>query len=63
MPDPDDGRAQLLVANPETQRLIVEYRRRAHERLTLIFDDWDPDEITAFTRSLTRLNEGAERLL
>lgn len=63
VPDPDDGRAQLLVAQPETQRLIAEYRQRAHARLNEIFNDWKPEEITAFARSLVRLNEGAERLL
>lgn len=63
IPDPDDGRAQLLVGMPETQRLLVEYRRRAHERLNEIFTDWEPDEVAAFARSLMRLNEGAERLL
>jgi hypothetical protein len=26
-------------------------------------EDWDPEEVRAFARSLTRLNEGAERLL
>ncbi|WP_456694842.1 MarR family winged helix-turn-helix transcriptional regulator [Aeromicrobium sp. P5_D10] len=63
VPDPDDGRAQLLVAQPETQRLIAEYRRRGHARLKAIFEDWTPEEITSFARGLVRLNEGAEKLL
>lgn len=63
IPDPDDGRAHLLVVAPEAQRRVDEYRRRGHDRLMEIFDDWEPEEITSFARSLVRLNDGAERLL
>jgi DNA-binding MarR family transcriptional regulator len=63
IPDPDDGRAQLLVPTPATQESVGDYRRRSHERLIAIMEDWDPEEVRVFARSLTRLNEGAERLL
>ncbi|MET1038617.1 MAG: MarR family winged helix-turn-helix transcriptional regulator [Aeromicrobium sp.] len=63
IPDPDDGRAQLLVPTTTTQESVGDYRRRSHERLVAILEDWDPDEVRVFARSLTRLNEGAERLL
>ncbi|MET0928512.1 MAG: MarR family transcriptional regulator [Aeromicrobium sp.] len=63
IPDPDDGRAQLLVPTASTAESVGDYRRRSHERLVAIMEDWDPDEVRTFARSLTRLNEGAERLL
>jgi DNA-binding MarR family transcriptional regulator len=63
IPDPDDGRAQLLVPTAATQTKVGDYRRKSHERLVAILEDWDPDEVRIFARSLTRLNEGAERLL
>lgn len=63
IPDPDDGRAQLLVPTPPTMESVGAYRRGSHERLVAIMQDWDPDEVRTFARSLTRLNEGAERLL
>ena len=60
VPDPDDGRAQLLVAEPIAVERIEAYRRTTHERLATMLDDWTPDEITSFARSLTRLNDRAE---
>jgi DNA-binding MarR family transcriptional regulator len=60
VPDPDDGRAQLLVAEPVAIERIEGYRRSTHERLATMLDDWTPDEITSFARSLTRLNDRAE---
>ena len=60
VPDPDDGRAQLLVAEPIATERIEAYRRTTHERLATMLDDWTPDEITSFARSLTRLNDRAE---
>jgi DNA-binding MarR family transcriptional regulator len=63
VPDPDDGRAQLLVPTESTKESVGEYRRKSHERLIAIMEDWDPAEVRTFARSLTRLNEGAERLL
>ncbi|NRQ50774.1 MarR family winged helix-turn-helix transcriptional regulator [Aeromicrobium stalagmiti] len=61
VPDPDDGRAQLLLALPETQAKVAEYRRKSHERLVTLIDDWTPEEVEVFARSLTRLNDRAER--
>jgi DNA-binding MarR family transcriptional regulator len=60
VPDPDDGRAQLLVAEPVAVERVEAYRRSTHERLAALLDDWTPDEITSFARSLTRLNDRAE---
>ena len=61
VPDPDDGRAQLLVPTASTQESVGEYRRKSHERLIAIMEDWDPAEVRTFARSLTRLNDRAER--
>lgn len=61
IPDPDDGRAQLLVAEPVAQERVGAYRRTSHERLLTLVDDWTPAEIESFARSLTRLNDRAER--
>ena len=60
VPDPDDGRAQLLVAERIAVERVDAYRRSTHERLATLLDDWTSDEITSFARSLTRLNDRAE---
>ena len=61
IPDPDDGRAQLLVAEPVALERVEAYRRTTHDRLVTLLDDWEPAEVAAFARSLTRLNDRAER--
>ncbi len=63
VPDPDDGRAQLLILTADARESVKEYRRTSHDRLHAILEDWEPEEVRTFARSLTRLNEGAERLL
>ncbi|MRJ77553.1 MarR family transcriptional regulator [Aeromicrobium sp. SMF47] len=63
VPDPDDGRAHLLVARPETQEKVAEYRRKSHQVLVGLLDDWTPEEVATFARSLTRLNDRAEGAL
>jgi DNA-binding MarR family transcriptional regulator len=60
IPDPDDGRAHLLVAEPVAQERVGAYRRSSHERLMTLVDDWTPTEIESFVRSLSRLNDRAE---
>ncbi|MCW2769713.1 MAG: MarR family transcriptional regulator [Aeromicrobium sp.] len=62
MADPDDGRAHLLVLTPSAQADLEAYRSKSHERLLAILQDWTPAEVETFAHSLTRLNEGAERL-
>jgi DNA-binding MarR family transcriptional regulator len=61
--DPDDGRAHLLVLTPSARADLEAYRRKSHERLLAILEDWTPAEVETFARGLTRLNEGAEKLL
>jgi DNA-binding MarR family transcriptional regulator len=62
VPDPEDGRAQLLVAEPQAQARLAAYRQRSHSWLSEILSDWDADEVTAFARSLSRLNDAAEQI-
>lgn len=63
VPDPDDGRAQLLVPTDSTKTDVAEYRRMSHDRLVAVLEDWEPEEVRTFARSLTRLNEGVERIM
>jgi DNA-binding MarR family transcriptional regulator len=62
VPDPDDGRAQRLVPEPEAQAKVDAYRQKSHVRLSSILSDWTPDEVTTFARSLARLNDAAEQI-
>jgi DNA-binding MarR family transcriptional regulator len=61
VPDPDDGRAQLLVAEPVAVERVGAYRRTTHDKLVTLLDDWTDDDVAAFARSLTRLNDRAEQ--
>lgn len=62
VPDPDDGRAQLLVAKPGAQASLEEYRATSRARLGEILADWTHDEVEQFGRDLARLNDTAEGL-
>jgi DNA-binding MarR family transcriptional regulator len=63
VPDPDDGRAHLLVPTPSARADVDTFRRGGHERLVAILQDWTPEEISTFASSLTRLNDSAETML
>ena len=60
--DPDDGRAQLLVAEPEARAKVEAYRKRAHARMSTILSEWTEDDVSTFARSLARLNDAAEQM-
>ncbi len=62
VPDPDDGRAQLLVAEPDAARALEDYRASSRTRLSEILREWTHEEIEAFSRSMARLNDTAEGL-
>jgi DNA-binding MarR family transcriptional regulator len=62
VPDPDDGRAQLLVAEPETRGKVDAYRKRGHARISAILSGWTEDDISTFASSLARLNDAAEQI-
>jgi DNA-binding MarR family transcriptional regulator len=61
VPDPDDGRAQLLVAERVAQERVGTYRKASHQRLVMLMDDWTSEEIVSFAASLAKLNDRAER--
>jgi len=62
VPDPDDGRAQRLVAEPAARAKLEAFRERSHSWLSATLSDWDAAEVNAFARSLARLNDAAEQL-
>ena len=62
VPDPDDGRAQLLVAEPKAVEGIEDYRQSSRARLGEILSDWSTDEVEGFARSMARLNDTDEGL-
>ena len=62
VPDPDDGRAQLLVAEPDARAKVDAYRKRAHARMSTILSEWTTDDISTCARSLARLNDAAEQI-
>ncbi len=62
VPDPDDGRAQLLVAEPDARAKVDAYRKRAHQRMSTILSEWTETDVSTFARSLARLNDAAEQM-
>jgi DNA-binding MarR family transcriptional regulator len=62
VPDPDDGRAQLLVAEPGALAKVETYRKRSHQRISELLAGWTPDEVGEFARGMARLNDASERL-
>ena len=60
--DPYDGRAQLLVAEPEALAKVDAYRRTSHQRISEILSGWTPEEVTTFARGMARLNDESEQL-
>lgn len=62
-PDPNDGRAQLLLAEPHAVEAIVEYRRAARARVAELLADWGQGEVEQFARSLAKLNDNSETLV
>jgi DNA-binding MarR family transcriptional regulator len=61
--DPRDGRAQVLTVPKEASERIQAFREQSQEQLGELLADWKPDEVATFVRQLTRLNDGAEKLM
>lgn len=61
-PDPEDGRAQLLVAEDEYRHRLEAYRRRSQVWLREVLAGWEPEEVEAFARNFGRLNDAAEQI-
>ena len=61
--DPEDGRAQVLTVPKKAGERIDAFRERSQAKLGGLLDDWKPDEVATFVRQLTRLNDGAEKMM
>jgi len=61
VPDPDDGRAQLLVASPEARERLQIHRVRRRERFAHVLEGWAEGELQQLALMLDRLNDAAER--
>ncbi|MGH3979151.1 MAG: MarR family winged helix-turn-helix transcriptional regulator [Pseudonocardiaceae bacterium] len=55
-PDPEDGRACLLAATPEGERVHAERRRRRNEHLAAMTRDWPEADRRMFVTLLERFN-------
>lgn len=53
-PDPDDGRAQLLVLTGRGRAAVSELRGRLAAHITESLSSWPPGEAEAFARQLRR---------
>lgn len=60
VPDPDDGRAQLLTARPAARQQLEEFRSSSHAWLASLLADWQPAELASFAGQLGRLNDAME---
>ena len=61
LPDPSDGRARLVRLTPEAMSRVETVRRRRHEALAAVLEDWEPQDLTALARLLDRLNTALDQ--
>jgi DNA-binding MarR family transcriptional regulator len=59
-PDPIDGRASILAATPEGERVFLDNRRRHNENMASLLSNWSEQEIHQLAVLLTRLNTDFE---
>lgn len=59
-PDPDDGRALLLVATPDGQHRFGEVDAARRATFDRRFDDWTDDDLTTLAGLLRRYNASVE---
>jgi DNA-binding MarR family transcriptional regulator len=55
VPDPEDGRASLVILTPEGSDLVSRVFDRSGDWMAGLLDDWTPDEADRFIAALTRL--------
>jgi DNA-binding MarR family transcriptional regulator len=55
-PDPDDGRASLLVASDSSKAALESFRAELKSDYQRILESWDQDEIETFARLLAKFN-------
>ncbi|UPK72975.1 MarR family transcriptional regulator [Nocardioidaceae bacterium SCSIO 66511] len=61
VPDPTDGRARLVRLTDEAARRVEEVRRRRHEQLAAVLEDWQSDDLTTLARLLDQLNNALDQ--
>jgi DNA-binding MarR family transcriptional regulator len=55
-PDPDDGRASLLVSSDSAKAALESFRVELKSDYQRILGSWDTDEIETFARLLAKFN-------
>lgn len=60
VPDPDDGRAQLLTPSAEAARRVNRIKERGQGWLASILAEWSDEDRAAFAAGLARFNAAAE---
>ena len=63
VPDPDDGRAQLIRVTDAGHATMHRLRGRRDDWLSGLLSDWPPDDIHTLARLLRRLNDEVETSL
>ena len=56
--DPEDGRACLLVASAEGERIWTAMQERRNRSIAMVVDDWPPEDVSRLTELLARFNDG-----
>lgn len=59
--DPEDGRAMLLKATAEGERVLDRLSRGRRKRVERLLSDWEPEDIVTFGRLLGQLNAASEK--
>lgn len=60
VPDPDDGRATLLLVTDSGRLLVTEVRRQRLAMLSEAVVDWSQNDVATLTRLTRRLAESLE---
>ncbi len=63
VPDPDDGRAQLIRVTDAGHATMLRLRDRRDDWLAGLLSDWDPEDIHTLARLLRHLNDEVETSL
>lgn len=59
-PDPVDGRASILAATPEGERVFEVNRVRVNKTMATILEEWSRPDVDRFAGLLSRLNTDLE---